>query len=334
MVKLKAINSAHQLEGLANILYPYTKKSNVKACIQVLSAMGSYFFFWIVCVWIISNPVIYWTVIPATILASLFLVRVFMLFHDCVHHSLFNSKLVNKYVGYLLGVLVFTSYESWRSNHLLHHESFSNLDKRGYGDLWMMTLDEYKTASKRVRLYYRIYRNPIVLFLCGAVINFMVINRFPERHMGRQERASIYVTNVLLIIYIAVAFYFIGIRAFLTIQLLIMLLSGGVGIWLFYIQHNFNGIYWARNDSWDRFRASMEGCSYYSLPRLFKWFTANIGFHHIHHLAPGIPNYNLCHCFNEIKELQNVNTITIRNSISSVSLKLWDEKSEKMVGFP
>ncbi|MFT5698999.1 MAG: omega-6 fatty acid desaturase (delta-12 desaturase) [Desulforhopalus sp.] len=238
------------------------------------------------------------------------------------------------FFGYLLGVLVFTSFEDWRFTHLRHHGTYANLDSRGFGDIWTMTLTEYKNSSTIKQLQYRLYRNPIVLVGMGAIFNFLFHNRIPDLRVKRKERMSVVLTNLLILAIALTAAQIIGWRAYILIQLPVLWLAGGAGIWLFYVQHQFDGGYWARKNDWEPLRAAMEGSSFYNLPVVMRWFSGNIGYHHIHHLNPKIPNYLLKRCYDSISELQAIEPLTIMASLTCYRLKLWDEDLQKMVNFP
>jgi omega-6 fatty acid desaturase (delta-12 desaturase) len=266
--------------------------------------------------------------------AAAFLVRIFILFHDCVHGSFFRSMSANTFLGYLLGVLVFTSFEDWRFSHLRHHATYANLDARGFGDIWTMTRSEYEDLPKRKKLQYRLYRNPVVLIGLGVIFNFLLGNRLPTRRVKRKERMSVLFTNLLIIAVFLAAAQVIGWRTYLLIQLPVLLLAGAAGIWLFYVQHQFEGGYWARKSEWEPLHAAMEGSSFYKLPAVLRWFSSNIGYHHVHHLSPRIPNYHLKKCYDTVPALQARRPLTIMKSLSCFRLKLWDEERQKMIAFP
>lgn len=306
----------------------------LKSFWQLLNTLIPYFCLWYLMVRSIQLGHSYiWTLILA-IPASAFMVRLFILFHDCVHNSFLRSKRGNTFVGYLLGALVFTSFEDWRFTHLRHHGTYANLDSRGFGDIWTMTLQEYENSSTMKQLRYRLYRNPVVLVGLGALFNFLFYNRIPDLRVKRKERMGVLLTNLLILAIALTAARIIGWRSYLLIQLPVLWLAGGAGIWLFYVQHQFEGGYWARKDKWEPLRAALEGSSFYYLPAVLRWFSGNIGYHHVHHLNPMIPNYHLKKCFDSVAELRAKTPLTIRNSIRTHRLKLWDENLQKMVAFP
>lgn len=266
-------------------------------------------------------------------ISAMFLVRLFVLFHDCVHGSLFPKKGINTFFGHALGVLVFTPFDDWRFSHLRHHASYADLDARGFGDIWTMTRAEYDSASPAKRLSYRLYRNPAVLLGLGALFSFILRYRLPTRKAKRKERVSVLFTNLLIGIVVLLAAATIGWRTYLLVQIPVIWMAGGMGIWLFYVQHQFEGVYWARRKKWSALRAAMEGSSFYSLPPLLRWITANIGYHHVHHLNARIPNYRLKSCCEAIPALNDKPALTIRKSLSGIRLKLWDEERKELVGF-
>lgn len=265
--------------------------------------------------------------------AAAFLVRIFILFHDCVHGSFFTAKGANTFCGYVCGVLVFTSFENWRFSHLRHHVTYANLDTRGFGDIWTMTRSEYANAPRSERLQYRLYRNPLVMFPLGAFYSFLLAHRLPTRTTRRAERMSILFTNLLLVSVALTLSHIIGWRNYLLVQLPVLWLAGATGIWLFYVQHQFAGVYWARKADWDPLRAAMQGSSFYRLPAVLRWFSGNIGYHHIHHLGPRIPNYRLRACFAAMPALQAKEPLSLAKSFAAMRLKIWDEESQQLVAF-
>ncbi|MDA3786829.1 MAG: fatty acid desaturase [Deltaproteobacteria bacterium] len=316
------------------VLATFRKSDSLKATWQLLNTILPYFFLWYLMIRSIQLGYSYLITLIIALPAAAFLVRIFILFHDCVHGSFFRSKRANTLFGYFLGVRVFTSYEEWRFIHLRHHGTYANLDSRGFGDVWTMTLTEYQDSPKRKRLLYRLYRNPLVLIGLGALFNFLLHNRFPDLRVKRKERLSDFYTNLLIIAVVLVAARIIGWWTYLLIQLPVLWLAGGAGIWLFYVQHQFEGGYWARTGEWEPLRAAMEGSSFYKLPAVLRWFSGNIGYHHIHHLNPLIPNYHLKKCYDAVPALQAKEPLTIIKSLSCYRLKLWDEDLQKMISFP
>ena len=312
----------------------YRNPSAWKAGGQLANTLLPYIGLWWLMIGAIRAGYFYGLTLALALVAALFLVRIFILFHDCVHGSLFPGSRVNTFFGHALGVLVFTPFDDWRYSHLRHHASYANLDARGFGDIWTMTRTEYEQASRAKRWSYRLYRHPLVLFGLGAVFSFLLRFRLPVRLSERKARASVLFTNLLIVVIILIAAKTIGLRTYLLIQLPVIWFAGLMGVWLFYVQHQFEGVYWARRQAWDALRAAMEGSSYYDLPSVLRWFSANIGYHHIHHLSPRIPNYRLKSCYDAVPALRNKPALAIRKSLSGIRLKLWDEKQNQLVGFP
>ena len=261
------------------------------------------------------------------------MVRIFIFFHDCCHGSFFTSRWANTILGYVSGIVAFTAFEDWKFAHNSHHATAGDLDRRGVGDIWTMTKEEYLAAPAGKRLRYRFYRNPFILFGPGAALLFLFIQRFPSKGAGKKERRSVLFTNLALLFVFIVASLTIGFQTYVLIQLPIILLGGTCGLLLFYVQHQFEDVYWARHDGWDPVRVALQGSSYLKLPKVLQWFTGNIGLHHIHHVRPNIPNYNLQQCYDAIPAFQSVKPITIQTSFSLLRLAVYDETQQKMVRF-
>ncbi|MDL0433634.1 fatty acid desaturase [Marinobacter sp. TBZ242] len=315
-------------------LKQYRTPSLGKAIWQLINTLVPYAGLWYLMILSIRHDVSYLWTLALSVVAAAFLVRLFILFHDCVHGSLLPSTRANTWVGRLLGVLVFTPFDDWRLSHLRHHVSYANLDTRGFGDIWTLTLREYNELPRLKRWLYRLYRNPVVLLGFGAIFNFLLSNRLPSKKVQRKERKSVVFTNLAIVGVFLIAAQTIGWQTYLLIQLPVLWFAGMGGIWLFYVQHQFEGGYWARKGEWDALRAAMEGSSYYQLPTILRWFSANIGYHHIHHLNARIPNYRLPECYNEVSAVREKEPLTLRQSLHSFRLKLWDESQQKMVAFP
>ncbi len=264
-------------------------------------------------------------------LAAGFLVRLFVIFHDCCHGSFFPSRRANRIVGYATGFLTLTPFDKWQRSHAEHHATAGDLDRRGAGDVWTLTTNEYRAAPMPTRLFYRVFRNPFVMFGVGPAVLFVCGNRVCGRGASRRERFSVHFTNAALVAALLVAHLTIGLPTLLLIQTPTVLLAGAVGVWLFYVQHQFEDAYWARRGAWEPMRAALEGSSYYKLPKVLQWFTGSIGLHHIHHVQPRIPSYNLQQCQDAIPAFQAVPPLTIRRSLDSLRLRLLDETDQRMV---
>ena len=281
---------------------------------------------------VLSLDVSYWLTLLLAIPTAGFLVRIFIIFHDCGHGSFFASRRANDLVGAFTGVLTFTPYHSWRRAHAIHHATAGDLDRRVMGDVWTMTVMEYIEAPAIRRMGYRLYRNPVIMFTLGSWLSFLVFQRVWYGEKGKRERYSILWTNLALLIIVVVASLTIGLKAYLLVQLPVLFLAATLGVWLFYVQHQFEGVYWERHENWDYVDAALRGSSFYRLPRLLQWFSGNIGFHHVHHLSPRIPNYNLEKCHKE-NPLFHIEPVTLKSSLKSLGFRLYDEENRRLVGF-
>jgi omega-6 fatty acid desaturase (delta-12 desaturase) len=274
----------------------------------------------------------WWSTLPLAVVAAGFMVRLFILMHDCIHSSFLESQRANRVVGRILGVLVFTPFGEWGHSHLGHHATSGDLDRRGIGDVWTMTVREYAAASRPKRFQYRVTRNPILMLLFGPFLVFLVGTRIPPRRATSQRVLSVMYTNLAIAAIAATAALTIGISTYLLIQLPVLFFGGAWGIWLFYVQHQFTPSYWARHAEWSPTDAALQGSSYYKLPKILQWFSGSIGLHHLHHLRPRIPNYNLQSCLDATPDLQ-VPPLTLSASVRCARLALWDEDSGQFVTF-
>jgi len=277
----------------------------------------------------------YWITLLLAIPATGFMVRLFIIQHDCGHGSFFRSKLARDIVGSVIGVLTLTPYHYWKREHAIHHATSGLLDRRGHGDITTLTVEEYRSLGWLGRLRYRVYRHPIVLFLFGPLIQFVVLQRLPLHAPPQNRRGwwSVWGTNAALAAIVTGLVLAVGWKRFLLVQAPITVLTGTVGVWLFFVQHQFEGTYWRGRPEWSYRDAALEGSSWYDLGPVLQWFTGNIGLHHIHHLSSGIPNYRLQRCLDENPELENAHRLTLLGSLRCARLSLWDEASRKLVGF-
>jgi omega-6 fatty acid desaturase (delta-12 desaturase) len=316
-----------------HITAKYRQSNLRKSLWQLLDTFVPYGVLWAAMIYTVEQGFPYWITLALAVVAAGIMVRIFILFHDCCHGSFFGSRRANVILGYVTGVLTFTPFEDWRYAHSLHHATAGDLDRRGVGAIWTMTTKEYLAAPRLKRLRYRIYRNPFVLFGPGPALLFLFFQRFPSKGAGKEERNSVFLTNLALLVVVGIAGLTIGFRTYFLLQLPIILIGGSLGLWLFYIQHQFENVYWARRESWKPLKVALEGSSYLKLPKVLQWFSGNIGLHHIHHIRPSIPNYNLQQCCDEIPAFQAVKAITLRTSFRSLWLGLCDEKNKKLVSF-
>ena len=298
---------------------------------QLVNTLVPYAALW--CLMYLSLQVSWWLALPLAVLAAGFLVRVFIIFHDCGHGSFFPSRKANDILGFITGVLTFTPYYHWRWEHALHHASSGDLDRRGTGDVWTLTVQEYLEASRWKRFAYRLARNPVVLFGLAPLFMFLIKMRFPAAKAGWRERHSVAWTNLAMVGVAAGLSWLFGFKAYLLLQVFIIMVSGTAGLWLFYVQHQFEGVYWERGTDWDYATAALKGSSFYKLPRVLQWFSGNIGFHHIHHLSPRIPNYHLEKCHRAEPLFQTVKPVTLFASLKSLTFRLWDEERQRLVGY-
>jgi omega-6 fatty acid desaturase (delta-12 desaturase) len=313
------------------MIAPYQHSDNFRSIWQMCNTLIPYFALWSLMVF--SLQISYWLTLLLAIPTAGFMIRTFIIFHDCGHGSFFKSKRANDTVGIITGILTFTPYYNWRQHHAVHHATVADLDRRGVGDILTLTVAEYQALSQWKRFGYRVVRNPWIIFTIGSLGVFLIGHRFYSRKDGKREQHSVLWTNLALLVIIVLLSAVIGFKAFLLVQLPILFLGTSVGVWLFYVQHQFEGVYWARHTRWDYLSAALKGSSFYKLPRVLQWFTGNIGYHHIHHISPRIPNYLLEKCHNEQALFQQVKPLTLRNSLKSLSLRLYDEEANRLVGF-
>lgn len=300
---------------------------------QLLNTLAPYCLLLALMIYTVLHDYPYWVTLLLAVAAAALYIRIFILFHDCTHGSFLTTPHWNRNVGYLCGILTFTSFHDWRRSHSGHHIKAGDLDRRGYGDITTMTVEEYCAAPFLKRLYYRLYRHPLIMFGLGPGYYFLLRNRLPTEGAHRVDYLSVLFTNLALAAIIVTASLTIGFRTYLMVQLPVVLIAATLGVWLFYIQHQFQGVYWARQNEWDPWRMALEGASYYRMPKILQWITGNIGFHHVHHMRPAIPNYKLQQCYQDVPQLQAVKPITIRSSLNSLWLNLYDEENRRMVSF-
>ncbi|TNC49133.1 fatty acid desaturase [Rubellimicrobium rubrum] len=316
-------------QRLARYHQPSTFRSTLEIVITVVPFMA----LWALTVLAVMND--HWWGLILTVPAAGFLVRLFILQHDCGHGSLFPNRRANDWTGRALGVLTLTPYDYWRRTHAIHHASAGNLDKRGIGDVHTLTVAEYRALPRAGRIRYRLYRNPVVMFGLGPAYLFLCQHRLPIGLMraGVQPWASTLVTSLGAALPAAALIWWMGVGPFLLVQLPITLMAATAGVWLFYVQHQFDETHWSRPPEWTFQHAALHGSSHYDLPAVLRWFTGNIGIHHVHHLSSRVPFYRLPQVLDDNPELRDVGRITFLESLRGVKLVLWDEDSKRLVTF-
>ncbi|MGV8998111.1 MAG: fatty acid desaturase [Parvibaculaceae bacterium] len=283
----------------------------------------------------LSLDVSYWLTLLLAIPAAGCALRFFIIQHDCGHGSFFASKRANDVTGRLVSLFTITPYAYWRRLHALHHASSSNLDRRGFGDIDTLTVDEYRALPRLKRISYRIYRNPFFLLVIGGPLHFLLLQRFPTtlKRPAWEMWSSVMVHNFAMVVFYGGLLTLLGLEHFTIMVLPMLVIAAAMGVWLFYVQHQFEDTRWEKNENWDRQTAAVLGSSYYVLPRVLQWFTGNIGLHHIHHLCSHIPNYRLQECLDALPELKSINRLTIWQSFKTAPLALWDTEQRKLVSF-
>ncbi|HZL44055.1 MAG TPA: fatty acid desaturase [Verrucomicrobiae bacterium] len=317
--------------GWRQVVKQYQNPSVGRGAWQIVNTLVPYALLWYLMY--LSLSVSWWLTVPLAVFAGAFMVRAFIIFHDCGHGSFFKSATANHILGAITGVLTFTPFYYWRWEHAIHHSSSGDLDRRGTGDVWTLTVQEYLESSRWRRFAYRLARNPAVLFVFAPLFLFLIKHRFPSLKSPARERYSVYWTNLAVGAMAAGLIWVFGLKAYLIIQSIVVMVAGSAGVWLFYVQHQFEGVYWERKGEWDYALAALQGSSFYKLPKVLQWFSGNIGFHHIHHLSPRIPNYHLEKCHNAEPLFQTVKPVTLFSSFKSFTFRLWDEQRRRLVGY-
>jgi omega-6 fatty acid desaturase (delta-12 desaturase) len=273
----------------------------------------------------------YLLVLALALPAAGFLVRTYIIFHDCTHGSFLPSKAANTWLGRSLGLLVFSPFGSWRHSHKVHHATAGDLDRRGEGDVPTMTLAEYRAKPWKGRLAYRLFRNPLVMFGLGPTFAMLILPRIPSKDSRTRIRRSIIATDAALVVLVGSLCLLMGWQEYLLVQAPTILLAGAAGVWLFYVQHQFEEVYWESSDEWSYADAALRGSSYLKLPKVLQFFSGNIGLHHVHHLSARVPNYNLQRAHDENPIFHSVPTLTLWDGLRAVKLKLFDEDSRRLI---
>jgi omega-6 fatty acid desaturase (delta-12 desaturase) len=327
------VHSRPEARALAQQLVNYRQPDSMRALFELTITAVPFFSIWAL-MWA-SLDHGYWVGLLLVVPASGFLIRLFMIQHDCGHGSFFRSRLANDWVGRAIGVLTLTPYDFWRRTHALHHASSGNLDRRGYGDIDTLTVREFLGRSRWRQTLYRLYRHPMVMFGVGPTYLFILRHRLPIGMMrgGWRPWLSTMGTNAALAIVVVAMIELIGLGPLLLVGLPITVLAASIGVWLFYVQHQFEDTSWSHDDAWSFHEGALHGSSYYHLPGVLRWFTANIGVHHVHHLCSRIPSYRLPDVLRDHPELAFVGRITVLESLQCVGKVLWDEKTKRLISF-
>ena len=318
----------------AQTLARYREPNHVRSIVEIAITAAPLAALWVLA-WTALHFGYWWLSLLLAIPAAGFLVRLFMIQHDCGHGSFFSHPMANDWVGRVIGVLTLTPYDFWRQTHAIHHATSGHLERRGIGDVDTLTVREYLSRSFWGRLCYRAYRHPLVMFGVGPAYLFILQYRLPIGLLfnGWQPWVSTMATNVAIAAVVTVLIWYIGVWPVVLVQLPIILLAGSAGVWLFYVQHQFERTFWAHEDGWSFQEAALHGSSHYDLPGILRWFTANIGVHHVHHLCSRIPCYRLPRVLREHPELRFVSRLTLLQSFQCVRLALWDESRRRLVSF-
>ena len=324
-------NSVKSEKAWVSVIRRFNKPDSWKSAWQIANSLGPYVILWILMYY--SLGISFWITLGLAPLAAGFLIRIFIIFHDCGHGSFFRSAKANRIVGTILGSLVFTPHDRWHKDHAIHHSTVGNLDKRGVGDVWTLTVAEYKALSGWNKFVYRLYRHPLFLFVLAPVLLFVVWFRFPKKGLTTKEKWNLQLSNLIILVLSGVAIFFMGWKAFLMIQIPVIVIATSVGTWLFYVQHQFEEVIWSRQGEWSYEEMALKGSSFLHFPKVLQWFSGNIGFHHIHHLSPRIPNYNLETCHKSDSMFGEVKPVTFRDGLVSMKYRLWDELNGQLISF-
>lgn len=323
----------NQGRSWTTVLADYRQPSTARSTIEIVITALPFAALWALSAISVANGI--WWGLILTIPAAGFLVRLFMLQHDCGHGALFARRDINDWTGRVIGVFTLTPYDYWRRTHAVHHATAGNLDKRGIGDIDTLTVGEYRALPWWGRLRYRLYRHPVVMFGIGPAWLFICQYRLPLGLMGAgmQPWVSTIATNLGIALPAAALIWLMGVGPFLLVQLPITLMAATAGVWLFYVQHQFEDTHWSGDEDWNFQRAALHGSSHYDLPAWLRWFTGNIGIHHVHHLSAKVPFYRLPEVLRDHPELRDIGRITFLESLSCVKLVLWDERAKRLVSF-
>ncbi|GBE42840.1 fatty acid desaturase [bacterium BMS3Bbin10] len=332
--KMPAQNTAaDEARSWLKNLVPYQTPNLARSIFEIVITVGLFVACWVL-MWL-ALGVSYWISLALVLPAAGLLVRLFVIQHDCGHGAFFKNRTVNDWVGRVIGIFTLTPYDFWKRTHAIHHAGTGNLDRRGLGDIDTLTVREYEALSPGRKLLYRVYRNPVVLFAIGPAYQFFLQHRLPIGLMRRgwTPWVSTMATNVGIVVVVALGMWLAGVQEFLIIQVPVMLLATSIGVWMFYVHHQYENTYWDHEKDWSRAEAALHGSSHYDLPGVLRWISGNIGVHHVHHLSSRIPFYKLYDVLRDHPELVNVGRITLMESFRCVPLTLWDEDTRQLISF-
>ncbi|MEW5962863.1 MAG: fatty acid desaturase [Pseudomonadota bacterium] len=318
---------------LLEVLARYREPDRLRSILEIVVTAVPFALLWALA-WA-ALAISYWLTLVIAVPTAVFLVRLFLIQHDCGHGAFFRRRATNDWVGRVLGIFTLTPYDVWRRSHAIHHATSGNLDQRGVGDIDTLTVREYLARARWGRFVYRLYREPLVMFGIGPSYVFMLKHRLPFGYMlaGWRPWISAMGTNLGIVVVSAGVIWLVGIESFLKVQLPVAALASSIGVWLFYVQHQFEETVWAEAEGWSQHEAALYGSSHYDLPQPLAWLTANIGIHHVHHLYSRIPFYRLPQVLRDHPNLAGIHRITLRDSLACVKLKLWDEQRQRLVSF-
>jgi omega-6 fatty acid desaturase (delta-12 desaturase) len=321
----------HDGNDWKQVVKKYTTPSQSKSIWQLVNSIGPYLVSWFVAYQAFQvHPLL---AVLVALVCTIFYLRIFIIFHDCGHGSFFKTKKWRTFWGYVCGVITVTPYWQWTRTHATHHRHTGNLDKRGIGDVDTATVKEFQSFSKLQKFWYMAKRNPVILLLGGPILLFMIQYRFTMKEDGARERKSVYITNVLLVLKAIIFSSLFSFEFFLLFEFSTVFFGAFCGIYMFYVQHQYEDAYWSHGENWSYVDACLKGSSFFKLPKILQWGTGNIGFHHIHHLSHRIPNYYLEKAHNENPMFQNPPTLTLTSSMHSFNLSLYDEDKKKLISY-
>ncbi len=322
-----------KVEQWTRILRPYWGADTRRSVTQLLTSLIPFVLLWAAMLW--SLRIGYWLTLLLSVPAAGFMIRLFIIQHDCGHGSFFKSRWARDWLGRAIGVLMLTPYDYWKKTHAYHHAHSGDLDFRGFGDVDTITVREYRTLPFRRRLAYRIYRHPLVLFGIGPLYQFLIKHRFPwdAPKEWKQAWRSVWWTNLALVVTVGGMMALVGVKEFLLVQIPVTAVGSALGVWMFYVQHQFEHTYWHWHQNWDYYDASLFGSSYLALPAPLQWITGNIGVHHVHHMSARIPNYKLQQVHDENPEFHAVTKVRFRDTLRLINLALWDEDRSRLIRF-